>query len=812
MILKCNQKNIGLQHNFFSFYVNYNEKIDLNNIKNLSNLSIAKLNLCFFDNFQYIADPFIYKHNNKIFIFAETLKNGSLGKILCIELDNQYNLIKNPKIVLDEKFHLSYPFLIKDEGNLYMLPEQSNNKKGLVLYICKNFPYIWEEHIVLLKNPQADSTLFKYKNIFWLFTYDLKRLKFCLYYSDKLVTNKWILHRNEFYEDNKGNHLIGTGRGAGNIFLINNKIYRPVQINNNKYGEGLEIREILEINKDTFLEKSIFKLENTNIHHISFLDNILVFDYNTLKNNPKFSNKLDLEIIKFWNLFEDRKEMIKIYKNIGKNSNNKKILDIGYQFYNKYNKFFFNNDNILYYQTDIINNHKLQINYKHLSCDKFFKIDFLNFVKKYPNYKNYFNCIISYGVLGVGFLNSGNTILFNKNEVRTYIFNCYFLLSKNGLFYFMTHEHELDKYNIDINYLQFYFKIIEKKKITEKNGSIRYFFTCQKNNITIKNNIDISIIGGGPNGLICSNQLNLNFKELNICSFEKKQICNNLLNYPNLLWHSKMNELKFNCDYNKYIKDEEIYKTKDIVKYYKEYYKEKKINYICNHELIDILKLNNYEYCLKFKNDKNYFYYKSKFVILCTGIYENKNKLKINSNYKFCKYNFDIELKNKKLVLVGSGNSSVDYIIHLLPFNKIYWIIRGSNELNIYKTHKIKLKNIIEKYKDNLTCYHNTEIKKIYKDNKILLSNNIVIENIDFCNILIGFHSKSSLNEKIGLIFDNNTLILNENYENNLKNIYAFGSLMNKFNKEKNKKEEIFIHNGNLNKFNKIIKNIKNNI
>ena len=34
-----------------------------------------------------------------------------------------------------------------------MLPEQSNNKKGLVLYICKNFPYIWEEHIVLLKNP-----------------------------------------------------------------------------------------------------------------------------------------------------------------------------------------------------------------------------------------------------------------------------------------------------------------------------------------------------------------------------------------------------------------------------------------------------------------------------------------------------------------------------------------------------------------------------------------------------------------------------------------------------------------------------------
>ena len=68
---------------------------------------------------------------------------------------------------------------------------------------------------------------------------------------------------------------------------------------------------------------------------------------------------------------------------------------------------------------------------------------------------------------------------------------------------------------------------------------------------------------------------------------------------------------------------------------------------------------------------------------LCTGIFENKRKLSINTNYPYIDYNYpDFTTTKKHLTLIGGGNSALDYIIYLLPYNKITWILKSTYTRN----------------------------------------------------------------------------------------------------------------------------------
>ena len=51
--------------------------------------------------------------------------------------------------VLEEPWHLSYPFLIEADGELWMIPESSQHG-DVALYRCVEFPDKWERHATLL--------------------------------------------------------------------------------------------------------------------------------------------------------------------------------------------------------------------------------------------------------------------------------------------------------------------------------------------------------------------------------------------------------------------------------------------------------------------------------------------------------------------------------------------------------------------------------------------------------------------------------------------------------------------------------------
>ena len=319
---------------------------------------------------------------------------------------------------------------------------------------------------------------------------------------------------------------------------------------------------------------------------------------------------------------------------------------------------------------------------------------------------------------------------------------------------------------------------------------------------------DIIIIGGGPNGLACAYRFMKEMPSKRILVLEKNRILNSLRHYPNVLWHSSMKELKLPSYLNGAIEDKYSPTSDELVKYYEHFASQHRLNILEDHKVIDIVKSDFEEvtYNLEVQHDNQILKFNSKIIIICSGIYGNPRKLPIKSDYKHCTNQFEVGTKNKKLLLVGGGNSATDYIIHLLPKNKITWVIRGSAWKSEYFTLTKKFNEIMALYSHNLTLYLNTSIKDISADRTVTLSNNVVIDKIDECNLFLGYNSRNMLFEKIGLEFDHECLKLYEGYETNLKNIYAFGSVMARW--DGDAPRQTYIHNGNPPELEEIINHV----
>jgi hypothetical protein len=134
-----------------------------------------------------VADPFGLLYAGIHYLFFETevkTENGHKGKIAVARSENgatwQYE-----KIVLNEPFHLSYPYIFIWENQFYLIPE-SRQARQIRLYRAVSFPFHWELDTILLKGKRfADNSLFFYNDAWWLFT-DSGNSTLRLYFSHNL--------------------------------------------------------------------------------------------------------------------------------------------------------------------------------------------------------------------------------------------------------------------------------------------------------------------------------------------------------------------------------------------------------------------------------------------------------------------------------------------------------------------------------------------------------------------------------------------------------------------------------------------------
>jgi hypothetical protein len=236
---------------------------------------------------RFWADPFLIEEDGRTYCFVEEYVYEA-GKAHIVALEITSEGVITLGTALSEPFHLSFPFLFKYNGSLYMCPEASGSHQ-IRVYRCTGFPLEWEHAATLMDDVWAvDSMLFEHGGKWWMLTnIDRSGSENCdselyLFSSDSPLSAQWAPHpKNPLMIDPEG------GRNGG-LILEPDAIYRLGQKHGfANYGESLRIYRIAELTDTVYLESHVldlhrdFSSRTLGIHHLSTTGKVTVFDQKT---------------------------------------------------------------------------------------------------------------------------------------------------------------------------------------------------------------------------------------------------------------------------------------------------------------------------------------------------------------------------------------------------------------------------------------------------------------------------------------------------------------------------------------------------
>ncbi len=191
----------------------------------------------------WCADPFLYDFGGSTYVYTEVYdRNKKIGHIGCSAITN--GEISEPKPVIIEDYHLSFPMIFKFKEHVYMLPE-SEAGNCISLYECVKPPYDWRLVKKISFNRRiVDSVIYKVAgdDIYFLASeYMDEDPKLC-----RFIT--YVLHENEEgeFELNSVKYLSGDftyeSRNAG---LINERLLCTQRSTPRIYGYSIKFSELI---------------------------------------------------------------------------------------------------------------------------------------------------------------------------------------------------------------------------------------------------------------------------------------------------------------------------------------------------------------------------------------------------------------------------------------------------------------------------------------------------------------------------------------------------------------------------------------
>jgi hypothetical protein len=203
-----------------------------------------------------VADPFMVRADSTWNLFFELVRNDSItpgGKIaLATSPDGRKWTYR--QVVLNEPYHLSYPYVFEYDGTYYMIPETSA-VHAIRLYRATRFPYEWQFVKTLLSGDDyVDSSIFRYHGLWWIMTESHPSAEdtLRLFYADSLQ-GKWSEH--PMSPIVAGNSHIS--RPGGRVIVDNGRIIRYAQDDDPTYGNKDWAFEVTKLTPTTYEERRI---------------------------------------------------------------------------------------------------------------------------------------------------------------------------------------------------------------------------------------------------------------------------------------------------------------------------------------------------------------------------------------------------------------------------------------------------------------------------------------------------------------------------------------------------------------------------
>ena len=206
--------------------------------------------------FRFYADPFPFWHQGRAFVFVEDLdhrtnKACDLGRAVWTTRARSGR--REP--VLEEPWHLSYPFVFEHAGEIWMIPESSADRTVRALPRRSLPAPLGRRRPILLAGIAAsDATVVQHDGPFWMFAPTRDGAgswsdTLSLFHAPRLH-GPWQPHAaNPVLVDQ------GCARPAGAMVVRDGKLWRPVQDCAAGYGRGIGLAEITRLDHEGFAQK-----------------------------------------------------------------------------------------------------------------------------------------------------------------------------------------------------------------------------------------------------------------------------------------------------------------------------------------------------------------------------------------------------------------------------------------------------------------------------------------------------------------------------------------------------------------------------
>ncbi|MHB1109307.1 MAG: glucosamine inositolphosphorylceramide transferase family protein [Devosia sp.] len=198
------------------------------------------------DGTRFFADPFAFAWEGRDYLFVEEYPHASGKGLISVAQFDTDGRPGQPRVILEEAYHLSYPQVFAHDGAVWMLPESSGADR-LVLYRADPFPDRWITDTVLLEDVQiSDATLLNHGGRFWLFASvsdGLGSASDSLHvYSAASLRGPWQPHAQNPIQIDRA-----AARPGGAFVRNGGEITLPVQDGTQTYGGGLGLARLLEL-------------------------------------------------------------------------------------------------------------------------------------------------------------------------------------------------------------------------------------------------------------------------------------------------------------------------------------------------------------------------------------------------------------------------------------------------------------------------------------------------------------------------------------------------------------------------------------
>lgn len=199
----------------------------------------------------FVADPFMIRKGGAWHMFFEVMDAESgLGKIALATSGDGLRW-SYERVVLEEPFHLSYPYVFEWRGEYYMTPETL--RPGVVrLYKADPFPLRWVCLGAIVEGAHADPSTFRFDGRWWMFACPTpnKHDTLRLYFADEL-TGPWAEH--PLSPVVEGDHHVA--RPAGRVVVRGDGVIRYAQDCHPFYGTQVRAFEVTGLTRETYSEK-----------------------------------------------------------------------------------------------------------------------------------------------------------------------------------------------------------------------------------------------------------------------------------------------------------------------------------------------------------------------------------------------------------------------------------------------------------------------------------------------------------------------------------------------------------------------------